>query len=847
MVVRRETKDLITQHWPRVQELFQKAIELPADQRMAWVKSSEADPAIQATLIAMLQADLDPASILAESAQQLFSPLLASEGNETTAPPDRMIGSRVGPYLIVERLGQGGMGTVYRAEHEGFSHQVALKVIRRGMNSDEIVRRFSHERQIVASLSHPNIARLFDGGLTDEGLPWFSMELVVGEHIDRYCESHDLKLNDRLALFASVCDAVQYAHARLVVHRDLKPGNILVNSSGVAKLLDFGIAKVLTGDQRDEGDFTRTGVRPMSPAHAAPEQIRGEPVTTATDVYALGVLLYELVTGTRPHGEALTGRALEEAILSDTPRRPGTIATRRLGSAAGDLDNIVMMALRKEPDRRYPSAGAFADDVRRLLSGHPVTATRDSALYRVRKFAGRNRAAVAATIAGLVITGASVGWYTVRLREERTQAQLEARKYEQVAGFLQRIFTAPDPMALNRDAPTGINRTAGQLLASAVSRIDADLAEQPAVRASLLSVLGSTYRSLGDYRKAVDLLERADSAIAMMDHPESRLQVQVTNALGSAYWELGDLQRAEVAQRRAYDGMIALSGPDDFGVAVVGNDLANVLWQMGRPADAEPLLAQTLRVFRLSGKQDDAALATAISNHAGILRELGKIDAAEPLYREAIAIKERALGPNHPSVANSIGQLATLLLEDRGAAADAESLTRRTLSIRQDALGARHPYVAVSLNELAAALRAAGKLEESERTFREALALRRAVLEPGHPHIAYSLVGLAGVLIDRNRPSDAQPLLAEALKIREKALPADHWLIGDTQSRLGSCLALMGRTVEALPLLEQGRALIESRFGAEDRRTREAAARLSAATGVQSTKPKVGGQGDADD
>lgn len=813
-------------HWPRVQELFLAAVELPVGARAAFVERSEPDAAIRAMVLDMLEADGDPAAIFAGSAAAFIPASLSAKFGDPAEVPDPMIGEMVGPYHVLERIGHGGMGDVYLAEHEGFEHRVALKVIRRGMQSDDVIRRFDQERQIVASLAHPNVARLFDGGLTRDGLPWFSMELIQGEPIDRWCIRQNVPIRDRLALFGTVCDAVQYAHARLVVHRDLKPGNILVSNEGTAKLLDFGIAKVLTGDPLGDRDLTQTGVRPMSPAHAAPEQIRGEPVTTATDVYALGVVLFEMLTGKGPYWEELTGRALEEAILTATPGRPVLATAGRSGT---DLGNIVMMALRKEPDRRYPSAGALADDIRRLLAGFPVTATRDSALYRMHSFVGRNRAAVAAVAIGLLVTGASVAWYTVRLREERAQAQLEARKAEQVAGFLQGIFTAPDPMVPSREASTGLNRTAGQLLASAVARIDDDLGEQPAVRSSLLSVLGNTYRSLGEYRQAVTLLERADSARIQSGDPDPRLALQLANGLGSAYWELGDLDRAETYQRRAFDAITATSGPDDFGVAVVTNDLAILLWQKGKFGEAEPLMVEALRIFGLADSLEAPELATAISNHAIVLRELGRIDEAEREYRRAIALKRSALGPKHPSLANSLGQLATLLLENRGDASGAEALDLEALAIRREALGERHPYVAVSLNELAGAYRAGGRLEDAERTFREALTLRREVLEAGHPHIAYSLVGLGELLIERGRSAEATPMLEEALRIRVAALPGDHWLLAETRSRLGRCLALVGRTAEAMALLQGGHATIAAAFGPDDRRTKEAAARLAEA------------------
>jgi len=822
--------------WRRVQELFVASLERPAADRADFLVRAEPDAELRAYVAAMLDADADPATVLAGSAEEAFAqPGSASmpDRYDARAPdPDPMIGARVGPYLCVERIGEGGMGTVYLAEHEGFEHRVALKVIRKGMASEEVVRRFAEERQILARLAHPNIARLLDGGRTEEGLLWFSLELVEGEPIDRHCTRHGLSVEDRLALFETVCHAVQYAHANLVVHRDLKPGNIFVDQAGTVKLLDFGIAKVLTGDgiESDTG-LTRTGARPMSPRYATPEQVRGEPVTTATDVYSLGVVLYELIAGRGPYGSRLGPRELEDAILTTTPPPPTSTATRRGPRRyARDLDNITMTALRKEPERRYASAGAFAEDIRRLLTGHPVHATRDSTAYRLGKFVGRNRATVAATAAGLLLTAASVGWYTAQVRRERAQARLEADKAEQVAGFLQSLFERPDPMNLREDAPQGLSMTAGELLENGAARVGEELADQPVVRASLLSVLGSTYRSLGAYRKSVDLLEQAQAALTEVEDPEPLQVAQVANALGNAYRQLGDLDRAEAVQRAAYERILAMEGPDGMGAANVGNDLAVALQSQGRFAEAEPLMRAALRVFRRTNDPDDPALAIVIANHALILRQLGRIDEAEALYLESIERKRRSLGPMHPSVANSLGQLGSLLLEDRGDAEGAEALYREALEIRRSALGARHPYVAVSMNELAGALRAEGELDDSEAMYRSALALRREVLEPGHPFVAYSLVGLAEVLIDLDRPTAAEPLLREALQIREVALPADHWLLAETMSRLGRCLVLTRKADEGRPLLREGAARLETALGPDDRRTVEARERLSAAT-----------------
>ncbi len=816
------TPPIDPEHWPRVQALFQQALELPPERRLAFVATAGVDPEVVQLVTSMLEADRDPAPILRGDAEALLGGV-GDAGEPAVGDP--MLGRVVGSWRVVDRLGQGGMGTVYLAEHRELGHQVALKVIRPGLHTDGIVRRFEQERQIVASLAHPNVARLFDGGLTDDGLPWFSMELVRGEPIDRWCERQRLDLRDRLVLFAAVCDAVQYAHARLVVHRDLKPGNIFVGDDGIPKLLDFGIAKMLTGDTDEDLGLTQSGVRPMSPAHAAPEQVLGQPITTATDVYALGVVLYELVAGRGPYGAQLTGHALEEAILQVTPGRPSSVGSLRAGRFGGDLDNCVLMALRKEPDRRYPSAGTFADDIRRLLGGHPVRATRDSAGYRLRKFVGRNRAVVAATVAGLLLTGGSAGWYTVQLRDERAQAQLEADKAQQVSTFLQGIFTGADPLALTPDAPKGLDMTAGQLLAAATDRLDDDLGAQPEVRASLVSVLGETYRSLGEYGKAVGLLERADSALGRVAHPDPILQAQVDNALGSALWELGEFERAAAAQAKSYEILQRSLPKDDYRLGVAANDYGLVLWQLGKLDDAERLLAQSLAIARQASDTATAQIATGLGNHAMILRELGRIDEAEAGYREAITMERATLGHDHPSTASTIGKLSMILLEDKHDPVAAEPLSREALRIRRAALGEKHPYVAVSLNELAGILRAEGQLDSAETYYRQALALRREVYEPGHPYIAYSLVGLGELLIDTHRAAEAEPLLREALAIRRQALPADHWLLGDTESRLGRCLVLLGQRERGDSLIRAGNAIVLAQLGPDDRRTREALAR----------------------
>ena len=421
--------------WTQIQTLFNAVLEQDPAARDAFLHTACADdPDLLAEVRSLLAADADA------------HPLLDSLAIEAIALPADLLpdgilpaeGERVGPYRIVEPLGRGGMGAVFLAERADgqFEQQVALKLIRGGAGSAQIVRRFQSERQILARLQHPHIARLLDGGLTEDGQPYFAMEYVDGVPLDQYCEVHDSPIEDRIQLIRAACDAVQSAHRQLVVHRDLKPANILVTVDGQVKLLDFGIAKMLTGAEDAMGDpmgapaLTQTGHAVMTPAYAAPEQLRHEPVTTATDVYALGVVLYELLAGERPYDLSGCSPAEIERIVSEqAPRPPSAVApAHRQRRLRGDLDTIVQKALRKEPERRYTSAEALADDLQRHLEGRPVEARPDTAGYRTRKFVQRHRAGVTATAAVVVLIATLVTFYTTQLAQERDQCRNAARE-----------------------------------------------------------------------------------------------------------------------------------------------------------------------------------------------------------------------------------------------------------------------------------------------------------------------------------------------------------------------------------------------------------------------------------
>ncbi len=705
--------------WRRVEEVFHAALERPAAERRRFLDEVCAgDPALRAEVEELLAAETGAREGWIEDA--IRGALALADGDA----PAEEIPAAIGPYRVLRPLGRGGLSDVYLAERteEGVRVEVAVKVVRRGLDTRDVLARLRRERWILARLDHPNIARLIDGGSTESGAPYFVLEAIDGEPIDRYCESRQLEVAARLELFRAVCAAVAHAHRNLVLHRDLKPSNVLVTPEGVPKLLDFGIAKVLDPEHSEEAPPTRTeaGLRLFTPAYASPEQVRGLPLTTATDVYSLGVLLYRLLTGRSPY--QVTGRHAEEverAVWEADPPRPSAAVTdpRRSRRLAGDLDTIVLKALRKEPERRYASAAELADDLRRHLAGLPVRARPDTAAYRLSTFVRRHRRALAAAAAGLVLAASLAGFHTVRLTEERNRARVEAASKARVLEFLVSLFEESDP-----SRSRGRDLTAREILERGAARIGEGLGDEPEARATLLDVLGRVHQSLGLYDTAEDQLReglRLRTAALGADHPEVAASL---NNLGDLLYERGDTEEAERLVRNALEIRRAALGPDHETVAESLNDLAALALARGDVETAEDLLGQALALRRGLFGDDHPRTAASLRNLAAVLHQ-GERDfaAAEPLYREALAIQRRHLGGADPQVAVTLVNLARLL-DESGDGAAAEPLYREALAIQRRVLGDGHPDVLWTMNNLGALLARLGRREEAERLYREALA-----------------------------------------------------------------------------------------------------------------------------
>lgn len=666
--------------WQQIDTLFAAALERPADERTAFLRAScGQDPSLYHEVLALLASDTEAASVLGESATDFAAPLLPGLQEALGSETDLPAGARVGPYRIEGLLGRGGMGRVYLAERAdgAFEKRVALKVVKRGMDTDEVLARFRRERQLLAGLDHPHIARLLDGGATEDGRPYLVMECVEGEPITAYADRHRLPLDARLALFEQIAEAVAYAHRNLVVHRDLKPSNILVTEDGQAKLLDFGIAKLL-GD--DDAAHTREGLRLLTPEYAAPEQVRGEAVTTATDVYALGVLLYELMTGRRPCDLAGPGLlARERALLHAEPPRPSAALVPEAAAARattperlrrrlnGDLDTIVLKALRREPERRYASVGALREDLRRAQRGLPVEARPESALYRAGKFVRRHRLGVAAATAFVLLLAGSVVALGLQQRQtarERDRAEAARARAEQTAGFLEGLFDAADPFAPERLDTL----RARDLLARGQAAAERDLAEQPLLQAQLLGAIGRAYTRLGLYAEAEAVLRRA-------------------------------LVREAIARTR---------GDRDPDVAVALNTYAGVLLAQEDFAGAEAVLDEAIGIVRDALGDDHPAVAFNVARRAQIYHARGDHAAAVEDQREALRIFEARFGAGSLHVALAQASLGGCLA-DLGRYAEAEAQLQASLAALREMHDDEHPRVQGVQRRLAALYEAQGQ------------------------------------------------------------------------------------------------------------------------------------------
>ena len=829
--------------------------------------------------------------------EQGFWDEVAAGESSGAAPGQSLDGQMLGRYRLVRKLGSGGMGDVYLAERadDEYQQRVAIKIVRSGLFAPQIQSRLRMERQILATLQHPNIARLLDGGRAPDGTPYLVMEYIDGEPIDTYCDRRRLSIEARLQLIRTICGAVHYAHQNLIVHRDLKPNNILITPDGVPKLLDFGIAKLL--DSRHSAHtlaVTHFEYRVMTPAHASPEQVRGDVITTASDIYVLGVLMYELLSGKRPfhlvgtsltdmeriicEQEALPPSVMVSRINAESPEMMADIAAHRSTTATrlqkrlrGDLDNVIGMALRKDPERRYASAEQLAADLEHHVHGQPVLATSDTWMYRTRKFIKRHALSVAAGIVAVItLAGFSAITYiqSQRIAEERDVATAERTRAEQISSFLVELFELSDP-----SRSRGNQVTAREILDIGARRIRLGLNDQPETRSTLLGTIGRVYGSMGLYESSVELLEDAlQSRIRI--HGERHPEVALAHAaLGSALCDQGQfdacarhLDAALAMQKEllgadavpvaatllAHGRLAQLRGELDHAekyfndslaiyrqhqqertsaAASVMNDLANLYTYRNDPERAATLYRAALDIDRQALGNDHPQVGMHVQNLAFTLQSQGKLDEAAPLFTESLQILSKVLGETHPMTLDATSNYGRFL-HRRGDLVQAEQVLARVVDLDRKARGDTHPFVGHDLVSLGMLRIDAGNPAQAEQDFTAALAIYASSLPADHPFAGSALSGLGRAQLEQGRFKEAEQTLRQASQIATKSLAADSPQLAAINSSLGRALLAQQRLDAAAPLLRNSYPILAKAQGESaviTRRTKEALARLDSA------------------
>lgn len=818
--------------WDELDELLDAALDLPPEERDAFLQNiGDEQPDLREELEFLLVAEAEAPSFLEQEAVTFAAPAYDPEdGQGIAGDPLAAPAHHVGPYRLEEEIGRGGMSRVFRAQRTdgGFDQTVAVKLLRMGLDTDDARRRFRLEQQVLAELQHPNIAALLDGGLTEDDIPFLVMEYVEGKPITRYCDENQLSVEARISLLEDVGIALQHAHRNLVVHRDLKPSNVLVTTDGTVKLLDFSIAKLLDDAEASITlPNTRTGVRPMTPAYAAPEQIRGEAVRTTTDVYQMGVLAYEILTGHRPF-DADERLDVERAILETDPARPSTVVSksivrgevegddeqdapttpeeiseargttlRRLRHALeGDLNTIVQTAMRKEPERRYASVEALLGDLERYQEGQPIRARSASVGYRTRKFIQRNRWGVGIGLAfmGVLIT------FGFLLVQQRERAQQEAQKSQIVSSYLVDLFDAGTPSG---QADTV---TAQMLVRRGLDRVER-LQDRPVVQAEMLDALGQASRGLGEWDLADSLLQRA--LTLRRDHLNpphqdlvaSLLHVADTKSSSQRFWEA----------RPLYEEALSMSqrlGWSEHQADIL-EGIAQTISVQGAPDSAEVLMRRGIELRRRALGSEYHELPLDQMDLAQIIQRQGQHQEAEELYRAGLRRMEQGAGYTPTERVEAYHDFGDLL-RNKGENAAAATYYRRALRVTTRTMGRDHPWARRARDNLYDTLIRRGEYEQALEVARTTMEVAENRYTPPHFSIASAYQRVGHLLDNIGHVDEAEPLLRRALLMRRQEQSPDHIWTHNTAVRYALCLVEHGRLNEAEYLLREGEEALQA-------------------------------------
>ncbi len=844
--------DSVWDRWEIVDQLLERVLDLPPEERESFLaRECTDDPDLARMVASLAQVSSSAESEPLGPGSEILKAVLAEGPPDAIEAAGMLVGTTVGSYRLTGQLGAGGMGTVFNAERadDAFEKTVAIKILKQSVNTPGVAERFRQERQILASLCHPAIAQILDGGVTDDGRPFFVMERVDGAPIGQYADQKELDVDGRIQLILKVAEAVEFAHRHMVVHRDLKPSNILVREDGAVKLLDFGIAKVLEGPGSDPDAVTRIEARFVTPEYAAPEQLLGEPVSAQTDVYSLTALLYELLTSVRPYARGADPSVLERVVEGAEPTAPsaaippanvnteGALKASSLSLAgvyaargttpdalrrrlSGDLDAILMRGLRARPSDRYPSVRALRDDLERHLAGEAVTARGDAWSYRAGKFTSRHRTPLVIAAAVFLLTAGSAAGLAVQrgnLIEERNRAEaastLAARESEtarQVTTFLTELFQGSDP-----SERLGDTVTARALLERGTVRLDQDLATQPAVRAELLGVLGRVYTNLGDFDQGIALHTRATAIRRDSLEGQDGLAVALL-ALGSA----NNVAREFADSRSAYAEatVSAAATHDTLTLAYAHLGMGRALRQLEMTDSAEFQLRTGLKLLdRVSAETDEARLQS-MGDLAGILRRRGDLTAADSIYGAAVT-RRRALKNGNPvSLSTALNDLA-IVRRLRGDLESAEELYREAIDSLDAVLGPGNPRAQTLRGNLVTTLVEAEKWDEAILATERSADVARDAWPDGHWRVGTALMQLGGTLIRADRASEAVEPLQEAVEVMTEHLGANHSWTDVTRAWLGTANALSGRTQVAEELFATSIAGLSTYEGLPQDRT----------------------------
>ena len=817
----------------QVEELFEASSQLPQDERAAFLDAACGnDTVVRIAVEELLTA--------ANSAEHYFSDLSHRLGLQSVFDGELELPQTesIGAYRLVKLIGRGGMGVVYLAERadEQFEKQVALKLLPIGIGGEAAQRRFLAERQILAHLVHPHIARLLDGGICDDGTPYFVMDYVDGIPIDVYCDINRLDIEQRIALFIDIAEAVEYAHRNLVVHRDIKPGNILVEASGDAKLLDFGVAKLLIPNA-DEDSLTRVAGRPLTLKYASPESIRGEAVTTAADIYSLGMLLYVLLTGRFPYSLDMQDNAETQRLICEQdailPSR-GLLslpedAARQIAANAGstprglaqrlqgDLDTIIAKALRKDPDRRYSTVEQFIADLRRYQQGLPVTARPASTAYRLQKFVRRHKAGVVAAsavvVALLTVAGAAI-YSAVTSAQQSKEIAAERDKAEQINDFLLSVFDLSSP-----NQTKGETVTALELLDRSADRVRSEMAGQPERRALLMHSIAIVYSEMSQFDASKSLLEEARALHRDNGSHRSADYASSTELYAEIREMEGAFDEAEATIREAVEIRRDLAVPQDLAFSLLM--LGRIQHKKGQVEEAESLYREALQIRRSVDDDDDETIANALSYIGSILQQRGELDDAETMQREALAIRRAAVGEDHMIMIESNHNLGVVLM-DKGDFDAARSHFEEALRVSTKLVPDGEQGQVFLYNGLGSVYDRMGNLDRARENFQRSLDMLVQFFGAKHPNTGIVQGNLGRVLIKQGNYVEGEALLRSGMATLTEAVPT-HRHLPRMQLFIGRSLAKTGRFAEAEEFLRTSHARLNETQGSDHEHTREAA------------------------